>query len=115
MRQSVICRCPDGRLRLYIKGADDVIFARLAADQPYAEVTMTNLQDFASAGLRTLCCAYAELDEEAYHRWNKEYKRAAVAILLREQRVRRIPSVHINSLMLLTWHSLFFFFFFLGV
>jgi phospholipid-transporting ATPase len=108
VRQSVICRCPDGRLRLYIKGADDVIFARLAADQPYAEVTMTNLQDFASAGLRTLCCAYAELDEEAYHRWNKEYKRAAVAILLREQRVRRIPSVDINSLQRLTWHSLFF-------
>lgn len=100
-RMSVICRCPDGRLRLYIKGADDVIFARLAADQPYAEVTMTNLQDFASAGLRTLCCAYAELDEEAYHRWNKEYKRAAVAILLREQRLSEVAEKIEKNLVLL--------------
>lgn len=87
-RMSVICRCPDGRIRLYVKGADDVIFARLREeDHSYAKVTMKHLQEFASAGLRTLCCAYAELDEEVYRKWNKEYQRAAVAILLREQRV----------------------------
>ena len=37
-RMSVIARTPDGTIKLYCKGADTVIYERLAPDQPFGEV-----------------------------------------------------------------------------
>lgn len=33
-RMSIIARCPDGRIRLFCKGADTMIMARVRAVQP---------------------------------------------------------------------------------
>ena len=33
-RMSIICRCPDGRVKLFCKGADSVVMARIAPGQP---------------------------------------------------------------------------------
>ena len=43
-RMSAIIRGPDGRIKLYTKGADTVIFERLAADQDSLESTLTHLE-----------------------------------------------------------------------
>nr|CAD1838278.1 unnamed protein product [Ananas comosus var. bracteatus] len=64
-RMSVIVRDEEGRLLLLSKGADSVMFERLAKDGTgYEEATRKHINDYADAGLRTLVLAYRELDEE---------------------------------------------------
>ncbi|TRY65331.1 hypothetical protein DNTS_002215, partial [Danionella cerebrum] len=72
-RMSVIVRTPSGKLRLYCKGADNVIFERLDEMSQYKDLTVAHLEQFATEGLRTLCFAYVDLEEEAYQEWLKEY------------------------------------------
>ncbi|KAJ8375394.1 hypothetical protein SKAU_G00059740 [Synaphobranchus kaupii] len=88
-RMSVIVRTPSGKLRLYCKGADNVIFERLTADSQYNELTVSHLEQFATEGLRTLCFAYVDLAEGEYQEWLKEYNRIGTilkdrAILMEE-------------------------------
>jgi phospholipid-transporting ATPase len=53
-----------------LQGADTVIYERLAHKHPLnaklKEVTQQHMEDFGSAGLRTLCLAYTELDPDVY-------------------------------------------------
>ncbi|XP_064419217.1 phospholipid-transporting ATPase IA isoform X1 [Latimeria chalumnae] len=79
-RMSVIVRTPSGKLRLYCKGADTVIYDRLADSSRYKEITLKHLQQFATEGLRTLCFAVAEISESAYQDWLKVYQRASTAL-----------------------------------
>jgi phospholipid-transporting ATPase len=43
-RMSTVVRGPDGKIKLYCKGADTVIFERLAPSQPYNEKTVAHLE-----------------------------------------------------------------------
>ena len=71
-RMSVIVRVPDGRIKLYIKGADSVILDRLGEDptashkRRHEQNTHQHLNSFAQEGLRTLCCATREIPEDLY-------------------------------------------------
>jgi len=77
-RMSVIFRTPDNQIIIFCKGADSVIFERLAAGQEQIkESTLKHLQRFASEGLRTLCLGYRVLDEEEFNSWHKRYKEAS--------------------------------------
>ncbi|XP_055677625.1 probable phospholipid-transporting ATPase IA [Lutzomyia longipalpis] len=87
-RMSVIVRTPKGEIKLYCKGADTVIYERLAQDdQPFREITLRHLEDFATEGLRTLCCAMATIDEEVYNDWKATYHKAITSIQNREKKV----------------------------
>ena len=77
---STIVRCPDGKIKLYTKGADTVILERLAENQPYTEKTLVHLEDYATDGLRTLCIAYRDVPEQEYQQWVKVYNEAAATI-----------------------------------
>uniref|UniRef100_A0A8C2U046 Phospholipid-transporting ATPase n=1 Tax=Coturnix japonica TaxID=93934 RepID=A0A8C2U046_COTJA len=79
-RMSVIVRTPAGKLRLYCKGADTVIYDRLAESSKYKEITLKHLEQFATEGLRTLCFAVAEISESDYQEWLDVYHRASTAI-----------------------------------
>uniref|UniRef100_A0A670J5J9 Phospholipid-transporting ATPase n=1 Tax=Podarcis muralis TaxID=64176 RepID=A0A670J5J9_PODMU len=79
-RMSVIVRTPTGKLRLYCKGADTVIYDRLAENSRYKEITLKHLELFATEGLRTLCFAVAEISENDYREWLNIYQRAATAV-----------------------------------
>uniref|UniRef100_A0A8C6ZKS8 Phospholipid-transporting ATPase n=1 Tax=Nothoprocta perdicaria TaxID=30464 RepID=A0A8C6ZKS8_NOTPE len=79
-RMSVIVRTPTGKLRLYCKGADTVIYDRLAESSKYKEITLKHLEQFATEGLRTLCFAVAEISEGDYREWLDVYHRASTAI-----------------------------------
>ncbi len=74
-RMSAIVRAPNGKIKLYTKGADSVIYDQLSEESSgqFADVTETQLSQFASEGLRTLCCAVVDIDEEFYQEWNKKY------------------------------------------
>ncbi|ORX47116.1 phospholipid-translocating P-type ATPase [Piromyces finnis] len=77
-RMSVIFRAPDNQIIVFCKGADSVIFERLAEGQDQIkEITLGHLQGFASEGLRTLCLGYRVLDEEEFKSWHKRYKEAS--------------------------------------
>ncbi|KAG0032112.1 hypothetical protein BGZ82_006683 [Podila clonocystis] len=71
---------------LLTKGADNIIFERLAAGQDQlVEDTTAHLQDFARDGLRTLCLAYRSLDVELYKIWSARYQYAATYVEGAEQ------------------------------
>ncbi|XP_018421879.1 PREDICTED: phospholipid-transporting ATPase IB, partial [Nanorana parkeri] len=86
-RMSVIVRTASGNLRLYCKGADNVIFERLSRDSQYMEHTLNHLEQFASEGLRTLCLAYTDLDESEYKEWLKTQNEASVVLKDRAQKL----------------------------
>ncbi|XP_072984044.1 putative phospholipid-transporting ATPase 9 isoform X1 [Typha latifolia] len=76
-RMSVIVRDEEGKLLLLSKGADSVMFGRLAKNgSEYEEVTKEHINEYADAGLRTLVLAYRELDEKEYENFNKRFTSA---------------------------------------
>ncbi|KZO96121.1 phospholipid-translocating P-type ATPase [Calocera viscosa TUFC12733] len=79
-RMSVLVRGPDGKIKLYCKGADTVILERVAKDQPYTEATLAHLEDYATDGLRTLCLAMREIPEAEYRTWSAIYEQAAATV-----------------------------------
>jgi phospholipid-transporting ATPase len=79
-RMSTIFRTPEGKIICYCKGADTVILERLAKDNPYTEVTLTHLEEYAAEGLRTLCLAMREIPENEYQEWQKIYNTAQTTV-----------------------------------
>lgn len=43
-RMSTVVRMPDGKIKIFTKGADTVILERLSKNQPYTEKTMAHLE-----------------------------------------------------------------------
>jgi phospholipid-transporting ATPase len=43
-RMSTVVRTPNGKIKLYCKGADTVILERLGKNQPYTEKTLVHLE-----------------------------------------------------------------------
>ncbi len=114
---SVIVRAPNGKIVLYAKGnremtfaalllclcvlltlrctragADEVILPNLREDVIGSEedaATQNNLAEFASAGLRTLVLARAELDPVRYADWNARVQFAS----LQPQREARLAEL----------------------
>ncbi|KAL1539393.1 Phospholipid-transporting ATPase 3 [Salvia divinorum] len=90
-RQSVICRYPDGRLVLYCKGADTVIYERLADGNPdLKRMSREHLEQFGASGLRTLCLAYKNLRPDVYESWNEKYIHAKSALRDREKKLDEV-------------------------
>ncbi|KAL1311298.1 hypothetical protein AAFC00_001481 [Neodothiora populina] len=91
-RMSAIVRMPNGKIMLFCKGADSIIYSRLkAGEQPeLRKVTAEHLEMFAREGLRTLCIAQRELSEQEYQVWNKEHDLAAAAITDREDKLELV-------------------------
>ncbi|XP_073778317.1 phospholipid-transporting ATPase IA isoform X7 [Danio rerio] len=79
-RMSVIMRTPAGKIRLYCKGADTVIYERLADSSRYKDITLKHLEQFATEGLRTLCFAVADISESSYQQWLEVYHRASTSL-----------------------------------
>ncbi|XP_013770647.1 phospholipid-transporting ATPase IB [Pundamilia nyererei] len=100
-RMSVVVRTPNGKLRLYCKGADNVIFERLTEASQYKDLTVAHLEQFATEGLRTLCFAYVDLEEDAYQEWLKEYNRVSTIIKDRAQKLEECYELLEKNLMLL--------------
>ncbi|XP_034161698.2 probable phospholipid-transporting ATPase IA isoform X3 [Pangasianodon hypophthalmus] len=79
-RMSVIMRTPSGKIRLYCKGADTVIYDRLADNSRYKDITLKHLEQFATEGLRTLCFAVADISESFYQHWQEVHHRACTSL-----------------------------------
>ena len=70
---SVIVKCPDDKIRMFCKGADNVIKSKVKQNSDYIPQANDALLKFASNGLRTLMIAYKEISNDVYNQWNKEY------------------------------------------
>ncbi|KAJ8649723.1 hypothetical protein MRB53_002746 [Persea americana] len=93
-RQSVICRYPNGRLVLYCKGADTVIYERLAdGNDDIKKLTREHLEQFGSSGLRTLCLAYRDLSSEVYESWNEKFIQAKSSLREREKKLDEVADM----------------------
>ncbi|XP_065866747.1 probable phospholipid-transporting ATPase 4 [Euphorbia lathyris] len=80
-RMSVIIKDEDGQILLMCKGADSIIFDRLAKNgRTYEETTTKHLNEYGEAGLRTLALAYKKLEESEYSAWNSEFTKAKTSV-----------------------------------
>jgi magnesium-transporting ATPase (P-type) len=76
---SVILKCPYNKIRLFIKGADNIIRERISLNHDIVKVTDNFLMNFAQKGLRTLMVAYKEISkEDAYEQGIKLLRLMAV-------------------------------------
>lgn len=105
---STIVRGPDGRVKIFTKGADTVIYERLARTSELSDATLVHLevrkplfasvpptqlhsrQDYATEGLRTLCLASRNIPEDEYRKWSAKYEQAASQIHGRAEALEKI-------------------------
>lgn len=100
-RMSTIFRCPDGKIRLYCKGADTVILERLRQGTPNIERTLQHLEEYATDGLRTLCLAYREISDSEYREWVAVFDKAATTINNRSDELDKAAELIERDLVLL--------------
>uniref|UniRef100_A0A8C9TMC7 Phospholipid-transporting ATPase n=1 Tax=Scleropages formosus TaxID=113540 RepID=A0A8C9TMC7_SCLFO len=87
-RMSVVVRSPEGKIRLYCKGADTLLFERLhPCNQDLMNVTSDHLNEYAADGLRTLVLAYRDLSEQQWEDWAAQLHSAERAPDYREDRL----------------------------
>ncbi|XP_044214451.1 phospholipid-transporting ATPase ID isoform X2 [Thunnus albacares] len=87
-RMSVIVRNPEGRIRLYCKGADTVLLERLhPCNQELMNITSDHLNEYGADGLRTLALAYRDLSEDEWEAWSESHRCADKATDCREDRL----------------------------
>ncbi|NWT83475.1 AT8B2 ATPase, partial [Lanius ludovicianus] len=90
-RMSVIVRSPEGKIRLYCKGADTILLERLhPVNQDLTSITTDHLNEYAGEGLRTLVLAYKDLEESYYKDWSERLHRAGSAHEAREDHLARL-------------------------
>ncbi|XP_035495956.1 probable phospholipid-transporting ATPase IM isoform X2 [Scophthalmus maximus] len=101
-RMSVVVRSPEGKLSLYCKGADTIIYERLHQScSKLMDVTTEHLNEFAGEGLRTLALAYKDLDEDYFHQWKRRHHEASTALEDREGRLDQLYEEVEKDLLLL--------------
>lgn len=102
-RMSAILRMPNGKIVLFCKGADSVIYSRLRRGEQsqLRKTTAEHLEMFAREGLRTLCIAERVLGEEEYQSWSKDHDLAAAAVQDREEKLEKVSDAIERDLTLL--------------
>uniref|UniRef100_A0A6I8NR39 Phospholipid-transporting ATPase n=1 Tax=Ornithorhynchus anatinus TaxID=9258 RepID=A0A6I8NR39_ORNAN len=101
-RMSVIVRDPEGKLILFCKGADTIIYTLLdSSSEALKDVTMEHLNEFAGEGLRTLVVAYRQLDESYFNTWITRHHEASTALEEREEKLAMLYQEIESNLMLL--------------
>ncbi|XP_045484155.1 probable phospholipid-transporting ATPase IM isoform X2 [Pieris rapae] len=101
-RMSVILK-KDGEIRLYTKGADNVIYERLKhnCQEEVKAKTQEHLNKFAGEGLRTLALAWRPLEERGFAEWKRRHQAAALALRDRDERLDAIYEEIETDLMLM--------------
>ncbi|XP_062898737.1 phospholipid-transporting ATPase IC isoform X2 [Mobula hypostoma] len=100
-RMSIILREPEGKIKLYCKGADTVIYERLHPHNPSRETTEEALKEFADETLRTLCLSYKDISEGEFTKWNIKFKAASISTNNRDEALDRVYEEIEKDLLLL--------------
>lgn len=95
---SVVVRSKDdNKIILMTKGADSVIYERLAVGNKGGnaakESTQQHIDDYAACGLRTLCLAQREISSSEYAAWNKKFIKASQAMKKRDEELDAVAEL----------------------
>lgn len=85
-------RVQSSKIKLYIKGADNIILSRLEANghlESHHNETLDHIKQFAEQGLRTLCLAHRDLTQEEYRDWQEKFNAAKNSLTDREDLIER--------------------------
>ncbi|OVA00359.1 Cation-transporting P-type ATPase [Macleaya cordata] len=89
-RMSVVVRdCKSGKIILLSKGADETLLPCASSGQPI-RTFVEAVEQYAQLGLRTLCLAWRELEEDEYHEWSLIFKEANSTLVDREWRLAEV-------------------------
>ena len=104
-RSSIIVRDSDGLIKLYMKGADNVILSKVNSfsRQHLFTKTCEHVDKFAKDGLRTLCYSVKVLSEDEYQTFNEKFQQLHSQCLVDKAKVNELEELisHIESDMLL--------------
>lgn len=102
-RMSVIVKSKnDGRILLFTKGADNVIYERLSQDgNEFKDATQEHMDAWAKCGLRTLCLARRVINPSEYASWNEKFIEASQALQNREEKLEEVANLIEKDLTLL--------------
>ncbi|KAL3353629.1 hypothetical protein AABB24_018381 [Solanum stoloniferum] len=89
MMSVVVRDCQNGNIILLSKGADEAILPHAHAGQQ-TRIFAEAVEQYAQLGLRTLCLAWRDLEEEEYHEWSLLFKEANSSLVDREWRVAEV-------------------------
>ncbi|KAG2282894.1 hypothetical protein Bca52824_054114 [Brassica carinata] len=81
--------CQNGKIILLSKGADESILPYACAGQQTRTITEA-VEHYAQLGLRTLCLAWRELEEDEYLEWLVKFKEASSVLVDREWRIAEV-------------------------
>jgi phospholipid-transporting ATPase len=99
---SAVVRCPDGKIKVMIKGADTVILERLSKDgNVFVDEACRHLEEYACVGLRTLVIASRDISNQEYEEWSVEYDKAATTINNRGEALDAVAELIERDLILL--------------
>lgn len=84
-RMSMLFRCPDGKIRMYTKGADTIMLKLLSRDADI-DTIQAHIDEFAKEGLRTLVFAMKEFTEEEFNPWFERFQEARNSLDNREEK-----------------------------
>ena len=92
-RMSVVVECPDGVVRVMVKGADSTVLPLCGGgqDEEIAKLTR-HLEVFAGEGLRTLVCGWRELSADEARAWEGAFQQASSALEEREAKLEAVAS-----------------------
>ena len=87
-RETIIVKCPDGKIILYCKGADSIIEKRLSPNTNKAILAQCKhyVDKFSSQGLRTLFIAMKVLSQNEYSKFSKDLSEAKMSIKDKEKK-----------------------------
>lgn len=92
-RMSMILRCPDGTIKVFCKGADNIMLARLAEPDGHdAQTLKRHLTDFSLAGLRTLVITSKTVTEADYDEWRGRFDAAAKLVDNRDDALEELAN-----------------------
>ncbi|KAG0677236.1 hypothetical protein C6P42_000933 [Pichia californica] len=82
-RMSIVVETPDGQIKMYMKGADNVILQRSILSD-FDNHIKQNIEEYSNEGLRTLCISTKNINRDIFDDWFARYFKASK--LLDEQR-----------------------------
>jgi phospholipid-translocating P-type ATPase (flippase) len=89
-RMSIIFRDVDGRVKILTKGADSMMFTRIEnPSDALSRTTAAHIDQFSVEGLRCLVLAMAEIPEEKFNVWRRQYDAANTDLAELEKKKRK--------------------------
>ncbi|KAL2651991.1 hypothetical protein R1flu_020119 [Riccia fluitans] len=100
-RMSVIVReLKTRKIKMVTKGADETILSIVHPEQQCRPV-IEAVEHYSQMGLRTMCIAWRDLEEEEYNSWSLKFKEASSSVTDREWKVAEVCQLIETNLQLL--------------